>query len=197
MTHKFLMPATLCSAALLTACTHSTVDAIYAPATDFSNYRVYRWYGEVAGDQRATERADGSSPEQALRPTIDAQLQSRGFILQDNNLQDNDPVDFAVNYDIVVMDRQDVRSANPYGGGTPGASGSYAELGATSTQVIDYQRSRLVIDFIDPAKQALSWRGEATGRISGDTSREKQYKNTRELIGEILDQFPPDTAKGS
>lgn len=184
-----LLPA-LVGALLLGACSNFTVDSDYTPETDFDSFTSYRWYSASLRDPKSLDFLGGDIFDKRVRENIDAQLQAKGYILQ----QEGD-VDFKVNYDVLTEDRQDVRTYNTYGGVAPGwgyhGAYGYGGMGSTSTQVVNYKQGQLIIDIIVPENELLVWRGTAEGRIPKNETPEQREKGTREIIAQILSNFPP------
>lgn len=182
----------LASILVLHACSSFTVDSDYTPDTDFAAFKTYRWYSAELRDPAALEFLGGDIFDRRVRTAINAELQAKGYVLQQEG-----EVDFKINYGVLTEDRQDIRTYNTYGGYAPGwgygGGYGYGGLGTTSTQVINYKQGQLIIDIIDPTQEVLVWRGTAEGRIPKNESAEKREEGTRELVAKILSNFPPES----
>jgi len=190
MVRKLRSAFSILLALLLAGCADYVIDSDYTPEVDFTTLKTYRWYSAQPRDPQSLEYLGGAVIDKRIRQVIDDALQARGFVQQD---QDQDEVDFAVNYDILTEDRQDVRTYNTYGGYAPGGNSGYGPMATTSTQVISYKQGQLIIDIIEPADQVLLWRGTAEGRLSRSRSAARRERNIREIVSRVLADFPPRT----
>lgn len=182
----------------ISGCSSLTVSTDYDSKIDFSNLKTYRWH--VANEHNeASLKYLNHILDQRIRSTIDTKLQSEHFIKEPAS---SGPVDFLVNYSVVIDDRVDVRTYNNYNGMYPGYvyRGRYGYYGAgygvaystgSETQVTHYKQGTLIIDIINPATDQLMWRGSADGRLPKGSDREKSDKLVQQYVNKILNEFPP------
>lgn len=190
-----LLPALL-GLLLLAGCSNPVkVESDYTPETDFSAFKTYSWYSAALRDPKSLDYLGGDIFDKRVRYNIDAQLQAKGYVLNNEG-----PVDFKVNYDVLTQDRQDINTYNTYGGMAPGFGyyGHYGYggmgmgMGTTTTQVVNYKQGQLIVDIVLPEGDTLVWRGTAEGRIPKNAKPEQREKGTQELIAKILANFPPN-----
>ena len=180
----------------ISGCTPLSLSTDYDNSIDFSTFKTYRWHAENNHNAASLKYLDNIM-DRRIRATIEQQLQGEGFIQKIN-----DPVDFFVNYSVVVENRTDIHTYNNYNGMYPGYGyrSGYGYYGrgmgvtystGTETQVTHYQQGTLVIDIIDPKTDQLVWRGAADGRLPKGTDREKSNKLVQKYVAKILSNFPP------
>src|SRR5262245_27910745 len=162
-------------AALLLACAaaaHSqSINTNYMPGTDFSGYRSYRWVA-VPGTQPVD-----SITEQQIRAAVDKQLAAKGI-----SKKDADPVDMYVGYQ-VAMDQE--KELNAWG--APGWR--FNGMASVTTSTVDV--GTLAVDFYDPSKKELVWRGSASETVSKSGNPEKKQEKLDKAMSKLLKKFPP------
>ena len=182
---------------LVSGCSSLTLSTDYDDKIDFSNFKTYRWHVDNEHNEASLKYLDPIM-YQRIRSTIDQQLQLQNFTKTSDG-----PVDFWVNYSIVVDDRVDVRTYNNYNGMYPGYGyygrgyGYYgggvgvAYSTGSQTQVTHYKQGTLIIDIINPKTDKLMWRGSADGRLPKASDREKSDALAKKYVAKILSDFPP------
>ena len=162
-------------AALLLACaTASNAQSIntnYLPGTDFSGYHSYRWV-TVDGSKQVDQILD-----QQIRAAVDKQLAAKGL-----TKKDADPADMYVAYQ-VAMDQE--KELNAWG--APGWR--FNGMASVSTSTVDI--GTLAVDFYDPGKKEMIWRGTATESVGKSTSPEKKQEHLDKAMAKLLKKFPP------
>jgi hypothetical protein len=101
--------------------------------------------------------------------------------------------DLLVGFHVVLADNENVQTLNSYLG-YPVTAGPAAQADLSRFQ--DPKRpgvasqGLLVIDFIDPKKNVLLWRGWAKTPLRGQMSQEKFQEVSKEAVNKILATFP-------
>jgi hypothetical protein len=154
----------------------------YDPEMDFGKLHKFAW----------AERKDSGEPQSAgvsslldqrVRRSVEDALFTKGFVKTVPR-----EADFLVQYYTAVEKKIRV-DTNYYGYGY-GRYG-YRGGGYTDTTVREYEEGSLLIDFIDPQKQELIWRGTGMARIQNSMSPEDREARIRTAVEKIVGQFPP------
>ena len=58
-------------------------------------------------------------------------------------------------------------------------------------RVDQYEEGTLLLDFVSPRDRQLIWRGSAQSRLRDIKTPEKREARVREVVGKILERFPP------
>lgn len=181
----------------ISGCSSLSLSTDYDNKIDFSNFKTYRWRQENEHNKASVVYFDHIM-DQRIRSTIDAQLQSQNYQLA----TDAEPVDFLINYSIVIEDRADIRTYNNYNGMYPGYTyrAGYGPYGrgvgfgyssGSDTKITHYKQGTLIIDMINPETDKLTWRGAADGRLPKGTDRKERDELTQTYVSKILSDFPP------
>lgn len=130
-----------------------------------------------------------SSPliDQRIVKAIKANMSSKGYRYVDS------AADVKLVYQIdlkqeVASDGSGVTMVIGSGGGRAGFGMAYAIGG---NDVRTYERGRLTIDVVSARDEKLLWRGTSSRRIYDANTPETSEKLINEVVGEILDEFPP------
>lgn len=182
---------------ILSGCSSLTLRTDYDEKIDFSSFKTYRWHTENQHNIASLKYLDHIL-DQRIRAEINAELQQKGYIKVDSG-----PVDFWINYSVVVKEKADIRTYNNYNGMYPGYGygrpyGYYGGGMAMSystgsnTEVTYYNQGTLLIDILNPATDQLMWRGAADGRLPKSSDRKKSDKLVKAYVSKILSDFPPE-----
>jgi hypothetical protein len=163
-------------------CSGITVNSDYDPATDFTPLRSFAWI-ESQGPAGAPPGPSQPLFDQRVRNAVDDSLSQRGM-----KKVDRAAADFLVQYYISVDKKLQV-DTNSYGYGYGGYG--YGGRGYSNTTVREYDEGTLLLDFVDPIKKELVWRGSGTTRIRSTTTPEEREKRVRDVVTKILEQYPP------
>jgi Domain of unknown function (DUF4136) len=159
--------ALLFAASLTSACAASLTTTVHSdPAADFSRYKTF----QIRKSRLQTEN------EALLDREIAARLEAKGL----------KPVDHDPDLEVVprpIRGPQEPEGEVGYGWWTGGAS-------AQATGGVPV--GTLVVDLVDPAKNQLVWRGEASGTVppTGGLKRDK----VRIALDRMFADFPPKPA---
>lgn len=190
MRRKIILVSGFLMVAGILSCSRSLVNSDFDRDINFSNYRSYDWMTEPeqAGQNNIMRN---TLFEKRLRTAVDGELQARGYQSQ------TDKPDFLIAYYITVMDKLEV-STNDLGY-YPGYYGygfwsRYYGLGyyPRSINVYQYQEGTLILDFVDPQKMQLVWRGWYTDMVD-ETGIKVEEVN--KAVKQILALFPPKNGK--
>ncbi len=184
---------------IITACQPKlNVNTDYDHRVDFSSLKTYRWHIRNQHNRKSRDYLGNDIMDQRIRSNIDMELAEKGF-QEKHGLE---PVDFLVNYSILVENKTDIRSYNTYNGYAPGfrygmGYGSYGRsvsMGystGTDTRVIDYKQGTLIIDILDPENDKLIWRATGDGRLPKEQTREQREEMIHKVVQVLLKDFPP------
>jgi hypothetical protein len=145
----------------------------YDRSANFSGYKTYQWVDSLAG------RAPSQLMDQNIRRAIDAQLMLKGLQRVDSG------GDLQVAYQAAI-DREkqfDSWGSGPRFWGTTRVTSSTIDVG------------KLVVDFFDPAKKQLVWRGSAARTLDIKKDPDKNYQNLQKAMAKLFKSFPPAAAK--
>ncbi len=185
---------------LLSACSNKlTIDTEYSKATDFQNFKYYRWHAENANNKQP----DNQLLDQNIRFMIDQQLAKQGMIKKEEG-----QIDFLVNYSIASHKKVDIEEQRVYDTYTRnfqsyngfGYSGHYHrgvgitfETTSTDELLIDkYKQGTMSIDFLEPDDKNIIWTAIADKRIpKNGPNASKRDKYIEKVIKKLLSNFPP------
>jgi Domain of unknown function (DUF4136) len=178
---RAFLPACL----LVIACAYGQdVGYNYDHGANFAVYKSYEWV-QLPGP-------GGALPDQlidqAIKRAVDEQLAMKGLIRveQDGYLK--------IGYHAIVHEEKGTdlsafgMGGGPLGGG-PGFGGwnSCTVTGQTSTIPV----GMLIIDFYDPARKQLVWRGHAAKSLELNKDPDKNYRNLQKAMVKLFKNYPP------
>jgi hypothetical protein len=166
-------------AVTLFGCSGIEVNTDYDTNFDFSQLRTYDWISQQAPVFR-DRRVDTTLFQKRLQSSVEAEMAAKGFTKHTGS---GEP-DFQIAYYVGTEDRVDVTT---YGYHYP--RGPYWWGG--DIDVYHYRQGTLILDFVEPEKDELIWRGIATKVIDEGASPEKVQRNVDEVVKKILGRFPP------
>jgi hypothetical protein len=145
------------------ACATLTTKVHSDPTADFSKYHTF----QIVQDRLETDA------QQRLGQEITARLEAKGL-----KSADRDP-DLRIVLHL-IRDASQASESTGYG---------WSAGGATSESTTGLPVGTLAVDLVDPAKNQLVWRGEATGTVpsTGALRREK----LQIALDRIFADFPP------
>lgn len=168
----------------LAGCQSNDVSTDYDVNANFSNYRNYRWLDERSGVGKEFDPLLAKRVQTALEQG----LAKRMF----NVAGEGQQPDFLVRY-YVSSDPQvsEPRARGSVGLGSFGGNvGMGVSLGFPLGGTVVEQRAQLLIDFLNPATQELTWRGSKLITLRG-TDPTEITAQVEQAVGDILSQFPP------
>jgi hypothetical protein len=147
----------------------------YAPGTDFSKYKTYKWV-DIPG---------GSAPDQMLSDQIKQAIDSQ-LVLKGLTKTDNDQADLSIGYQIAVNQE---KQWNAMGG--PGLR--WGGMGSATSSTINI--GTLVLDMYDTAAKKQVWRGDATKTLNPSKDPQKRQQNLQKAVTKLLKNYPPPVKK--
>lgn len=162
-----LMPILVLLLGLSGCATVHEVTAKYYGDTNLANYRTYHWASDspqISGSMRD----DSNSTDVRVRQTVDRELAAKGYVETDNK-----PVDFLVNYQLVVKHKTNI---------LPIGSGFTSEDERTS--------GNITVDILNPDNKQLIWRGSADAEVYRYDFIEMKAMVLEKAIQNILSSLP-------
>jgi hypothetical protein len=156
------------------ACATFDVNTEYEAAADFSRYKTFVIADPAdIGEERT---ADEAVLKDRIEPAISKQLRARGLRRIDTNRN----ADLSVYYWVNVTATQRRAWRSGYGRGP-----SYG--GAISRS---YREGTLVLDLVEPTKNALVWRATINAPLKD--SRSKNLDLAVKAVEQAFDDYPPE-----
>ncbi len=175
--------------ALSAACSSVRTHYDYDPDADFSRWRAYAWY-PTRSPSTGDPRLDNPLLHNRIVSAVERVLGEAGFV----RILRGDP-DFYLNYHLSTEDRLNVVTMNNVYFGGPHTRhwgpGGWGGAAWAETRVEQYEEGTLIIDFVDPGRRQLVWRGSGTRRLSREPRGHQVTHRVNEAVEEILGQFPP------
>ncbi len=185
-----MMPVTLCLY-FLAGCSTLSVQTDYETDYDFKRLKTYAW---LEGEEPSKDiRINNSLIINRVVNAVNSNLQSMGYILVDK-----DKADFHVTWFGGIEDKMRVETINTYYGDI---GYSYHHWGYRSywpgsrTYTFEYQQGTLIIDIADSRSKQLIWRGTGKEYLEENETPEEITANINQIVAEILNRFPPDSAR--
>jgi len=165
---------------IVSSCTTVRVAADYDKNANFGNYKSFAFF------KPGIDKAEVSDlDKKRILRAIDAELSLKG-------MNKNDKPDILVSIFTKERQRVDVYNNNfGYGWGwNPWWYGGFS-----GSNVSQSTEGSLYIDFIDAKTNELVWQGLGTARLISHGSVEKKEERIREIVKEIIAQYPPGSSK--
>jgi len=154
---------------------YSNVDS----SADFSNYKTFGFFPELATDRGKYESLESSS----LKVSVTDEMERRGFEYAENP-------DLLVNFYIHTKEKVRSRTTPTMGGGYYGYRDPYYDQwGGYETRVDQYTEGTLNIDMVDAEQKALVWEGSVSGRITEEVQRNLGREISKAVV-DIFTAFP-------
>src|SRR5215467_4338646 len=154
------------------------IDFDYDTAENWAALNTYDWQpptGNAAQDELLVKR---------VRSTVDAGLQKRGFT------QSPSP-DFLIAMQLSGKKAYGGSTAVGVSVGIPVGRAGRGSVGGAKSKPIEVKEGQIVLDFIDTKSKQLLWRATANGSGRPATTPEEQQERIDQIIGEMLQRFPP------
>jgi len=152
----------------------------YAPGTDFSKYKTYKWV-KVPNVQYPNSILD----DQIMR-AIDAQLSSKGLTRTEDN------PDLYITYQVAVNQEKQwhsYSSGGDYWGW--GGWGGWGGMSTTTTTSSTINVGTLSCDIYDTSTKKQVWRGDATKTLGSGKDPAKVEKNLNKAMAKLFKKYPP------
>ncbi|MCC9168246.1 DUF4136 domain-containing protein [Pontibacter harenae] len=164
-------------------------NTIAAPAASLAKYKTYAWYQEQPAKAPDYDRGYSNQLNNNIRRAVEEELQRKGYTKATTN------PDVLVAYDvsISVPIEKDAPGTYPNGFGysygyMAGYRYNYGNPNLSGYRPVDlFKQGTLIIDFVDPARDMLVWRGWSEGAISNFNAN---YKNVQGSVERVLEKLP-------
>jgi hypothetical protein len=141
----------------------------YDRSANFSAYKTYQWVDARGG------AAPNQLMDQNIKRAIDAQLVLKGL----QRVESGGDLQVAYQAAIDQEKQFDGWGSGPRWWGTTRVTSYTIDIG------------KLVVDFFDPAKKQLVWRGTAAKTLDIKKDPEKNYQNLQKAMAKLFKSFPP------
>ena len=180
---KRLLFATLLLA--MAACTGVPVAVDYDTDYDFSNLETYAWL-EPKAKLIIDPFVDNDLMNQRLRQALESHMSKRGFTL----VADTSGADILVSYHLSSHEKNTVANYHSHFGYYPCRRCWYDGFHSSpNLSIKQYRSGSFIIDFIEPKKRELVWRGVSERRLPRGTPQQRdQFVN--DIIAAIIMRFP-------
>jgi len=155
-------------------------------AYDFSHIKTFAWQDQVAPSLAQSD----PFMHKFIQNEIEKRLVADGLMKASAGAM----ADVLVTYHGSIMDDVQLQSDSfgyGFGGYGMGRWGMYGAAAAgpvsTTTRVVDYKKGVLVVDFVDPMKKELVWRGSTTPIMISD-NKDKTQKEISKALDEMVKQ---------
>jgi Domain of unknown function (DUF4136) len=158
-------------------------------ATNFSNFKTYKWVDIKDGGQL------NQLQDRQVKAAIDAELAKKGLTKVEGD------ADLVVGYQAAVnQEKQFTSYSSGFGPGWgygPGWRGGYGGFDSSTTigQTSTIHIGSIAFDMYDASKHLLVWRGEASKTLDVKAKPEKQQKNLAKAVAKMLKNYPPPVKK--
>lgn len=165
------------------------IDTQYDKSARFASYKRYAWDKNYLLTHQRPE--DQSRIDSVLVASINRELQSKGFVLDEKN------PDFRVKYEAgAVVDAKTSAAPDLVNGGTPGPSWSSNSLGGTDLDVWTSTVSRMRIMVADAASGKVVWQTQLSQKLHDPQKFMNDLdKNVDKTVDKAMKKFPPVGAK--
>jgi hypothetical protein len=166
---RFALAGFLCLTAVAAA---QSIHFDYDRSADFSSFKTYQWVDLPAGG------APNQLMDQNIKRAVDAQLALKGLQRVEGG------GDLQVAYQAAIDEEKqfDAWGAGPRWYGSGRVVSSTVQVG------------KLVIDFFDPARRQLVWRGEAEKTLDIKKDPDKNRQNLEKAVAKLFKSFPSANA---
>jgi len=145
----------------------------YDRSANFGAYKTYEWV-DPRGGQSVSQLMD-----QNIKRAVEAQLAVKGLHRVESG------GDLQITYRVALDHEKEFDGwrSGPRWAGTTRVTSSTIDI------------SKLVVDFYDPAKKQLVWRGAAAKTLDIKKDPDKNYQNLQKAMAKLFKNYPPGTGK--
>jgi len=173
-----LIPIVILSIFTFLSCSSVTVNYDYDEEQDFSTYHTFKWLAK--NKKNPPNAMKDPLAKRKTKNAVIKTLTAKGF-----SVQEKGEPDFYVIVHTGVRNRIDISHWGYH----------YGPWYGPNTSVYRYKEGTIFIDIIDGKKKELVWRGIGTGTVEPYYSPEERTEAIQEVVMEILENFPPETAE--
>lgn len=175
---------------MLAGCSSYTVVSDYDRAMPFHDYKTYRWTEAARPESGEDILVRNPLIYKRIKEDVDRDLAAKGFVRKERGA-----VDFTIDAHAGLRERVFI-DPPPAGFGyyhgwhrrgyMPFWYDSYPY-----PAVRYYEEGTLIIDIFDTRSNDIAWRGVARGILKDYRSAESLHRDIDEVVGKIMDRFPP------
>ena len=152
------------------------------PDTDFSQFKTFGFFGQLATDKPGYESMESNF----LKVAVAQQLVARGLNYSENP---DVLVNFYIHSEEKVRSRSVPTAGGYYGYRDPFGYDPFMGYPAYETRIDQYTMGTLNIDVVDARQKKLVWEGMVSGRIT-DNDIKNLEKTIDEAVAAIMANFP-------
>ncbi len=145
----------------------------YDRSANFNAFKTYQWVDLTAA------RAPSQLMDQNIKRAVDAQLSMKGM----QRVETGGDVHVAYQAAVDQEKQFEAWGAGPRYYGARRVTSSTIEVG------------KLVVDFYDPAKKQLVWRGSMSKTLDIKKDPEKNFQNLQKAVAKLFKNYPPASGK--
>jgi hypothetical protein len=175
----------------LTACSTFKVNYHTDPQTEFSRYHTYAFYSdEIAHSISTVFGVTPSTLDSAVKSSIRAQLQSKGF-----TRESTDAADIWINYETVaeptIVDRYQYKLEDLNQSYKSKQIRFSSSLDANRRYPSMYDKGIIIVDVIDRDALKVVWRGTVELPMGVYGSESERVEAIQNAVRKLLKKFPP------
>ena len=170
----------------LISCTGVPVATDYDTEHDFSTIKTYAWL-EPKAKLIIDPYVDNDLMNQRLHRAIDLEMEKRGY----SKITSKKEADILVSYHLSSHEKLSAVSYNNHFGYYPCRGCWGGGIHHSDVSIRQYREGSFIIDFIDPEKLDLLWRGVSERRLPGSVRPQERDAYVNETVGAIIARFPP------
>lgn len=163
------------------SCSNTQSNSDYDPSIDFAGLKTFAWLPDQPQGRTRVLHTNGLRLDR-VRKAIDQELEDKGL-----DQIGADKADFLIR----ALVTEELVTAET-------SKGHSGEIGSDPTDAMPktrrsqrYENVALIVDFLEPGKQELIWRGTGEKRIERNTSADAREAAISELVSRILSRYPP------
>lgn len=172
---------------VLTACQSPPLHRDYDPQRDYSTYHRWSWKEPAVQYRPDDPRIRSDLTERRIREAVAEQLDQRGL-----RPVETGEADLLVQTWFIVDERTQQYSSTAMGGwGSPWHGYYWGAPVYTDTRTLHYQVATMQLDLYDARDGKLVWRGSTERTLRQQGSPAERAGFIREIIAQVLSQYPP------
>jgi hypothetical protein len=147
------------------------------PTASFAGRTAYAWDSSPSDAGRSDPWVSSDLLAERVTAAVNRELAAKGY-----HLAGEGEPDFLVDFHAAVENVLEVAQT---------WTAHEGPAGARASEVIQYKRGTLILDFVDPTTRRQIWRGWAMDAVDEQLRPEKIDPQIDEAVGKILARFPP------
>ena len=168
---------------LSTACSAGvTVNADWAPDTNFSNFHTYSWLPDAQSDGSGVANA---ITDERIKLAVDSNLAGKGFRKVSGN------PDLMIGYQITTKENVSYQTVgNAWGGMGWGWGGGWG-MGSSTTTAYHTTVGTLVMSIFQTEGKKMVWHGSGSTDLATSVNPDERQEMIDSAVRKILKDFPP------